>query len=91
MGSDDIQGQEKAFCNWFNPIEIDERVCSGCNRCVDACMSDVFEPNPVKGGPPIVMYPDECWYGGACLLACPLYEKGAIRLKIPLFEEVAVS
>ena len=76
--------------HWFSPIEINEEVCNGCNKCVNVCMSDIFEPNPEKGKPPVVMYPDECWYDGSCVQECPLSEKGAIKLKIPLSEEISV-
>ena len=31
---------------------------------------------------PVVMYPGECYYCGACVMACPV--KGAIRLEHPL-------
>ena len=68
----------------FRPIIIDEAVCNGCNRCVDVCMMDVFVPNAEKGKPPIVMYPEECWYGGCCVYECPLNEQGAIKIITPL-------
>lgn len=75
---------------WFSPVEINEETCNGCNICVDVCMSDVLQPNPEQGKPPIVMYPDECWYGGCCVEECPRYERGAIKLIIPLSEKVSV-
>ena len=74
----------------YTTVVINEEVCSGCNICVDVCMMDVFAANPEKGKPPIVMYPDECWFDGSCLDECPLYEKGAIRLKTPLPMKVSV-
>ncbi|MBW1800924.1 MAG: ferredoxin family protein [Deltaproteobacteria bacterium] len=70
------------------PIVIDEKVCNGCNRCVKNCMMDVLYPNPEKGGPPIVLYPDECWYCGCCAMECPLWEKGAIKLVHPICQRV---
>jgi len=64
------------------PVEVDPAVCNGCNRCVNVCQADVMIPNPVKGGPPIVLYPEECWYEGSCVEHCP--RAGAIRLNHPL-------
>ena len=45
-------------------VIIDENICDGCNICIEHCQMDVFHPNPVEGKPPLVVYPDECWYGG---------------------------
>lgn len=70
------------------PVEFDEKVCNGCNTCVEVCRSDVLMPNPEKGKPPIILYPDECWYGGCCVAACPLWEQGAIKMKHPLAQRV---
>lgn len=39
-------------------------------------------PRPKKGKHPIVLYPGECYYCGACVMACP--HDGAIRLEHPL-------
>ena len=38
-------------------------------------------PNPEKGKPPIVIYPDECWFCGCCIAACP---NDAIRMRYPI-------
>jgi NAD-dependent dihydropyrimidine dehydrogenase PreA subunit len=62
-------------------IYFDEKICNGCNICVDICPSDILAPNPEKGKPPIVMYPEECWFGGGCITHCPL--KGAIEIVTP--------
>lgn len=70
------------------PVVFDEKVCNGCNTCVEVCQMDVLAPNPEKGKPPIVLYPDECWYGGCCVEMCPLWEKGAIKLKHPVMQRV---
>jgi len=70
------------------PVIFDEDVCIGCNECVEACMSDIFIPNPVQGKPPIILYPDECYYGGACVMECPLRDEGAIRINFPLMQRV---
>jgi NAD-dependent dihydropyrimidine dehydrogenase PreA subunit len=47
---------------------------------------DVFIPNPDKGKPPIILYADECWYGGSCVDFCPV--DGAIKLNHPLMQRV---
>lgn len=66
------------------PVEFDEEVCDGCNLCIEACMMDVLVPNPEKGKPPIVLYPDECWYAGSCVKECPKRDEGAIRFNWPV-------
>ena len=71
-----------------NPVIFNGEVCNGCNECVEICMMDILMPNPVKGRPPIVLYPEECWYGGCCVKACPLWQKGAITLNHPLNQRV---
>jgi NAD-dependent dihydropyrimidine dehydrogenase PreA subunit len=53
---------------------------------VNVCVEDVFIPNPMKGGPPIVLHPDECWYCGVCVDDCN--HRGAIRLSQPLMQRV---
>ena len=35
-----------------NPIVFDEKVCTGCNNCVEKCVVDILMPNPEKGKPP---------------------------------------
>ena len=67
-----------------NPVVFDESVCTGCNNCVETCVMDILMPNPEKGKPPIILYPDECWYDGVCVTACPLWQKGAIKLNHPI-------
>jgi len=64
------------------PIVYDSALCIGCNRCVNVCQCDVLYPAEKKGEHPVVMYPGECWYCGACVMECP--KKGAIRLVHPL-------
>lgn len=64
------------------PLVFDPDRCNGCNRCLEVCLMDILIPNPVKGKPPILLYPDECWYDGSCILACP--RQGAIQLNHPL-------
>jgi len=64
------------------PVIFNAEICNGCNVCVDICLQDVFIPNPEKGKPPIILYADECWYDGNCVLACK--RSGAIKFNIPL-------
>jgi NAD-dependent dihydropyrimidine dehydrogenase PreA subunit len=71
-----------------SPILFDENVCTGCNNCLEMCVMDIFMPNPEDGKPPIVMYPDECWYDGVCVKSCPLWQEGAITLNHPLNQRV---
>jgi NAD-dependent dihydropyrimidine dehydrogenase PreA subunit len=71
-----------------NPVIFDEEVCSGCNRCAELCVMDILMPNPEKGKPPVILYPDECYYDGLCVINCPLWEKGAIKLNHPLNQRV---
>jgi NAD-dependent dihydropyrimidine dehydrogenase PreA subunit len=67
------------------PVVIDETKCTGCNRCVNICTTDVAVPNPEKGKPPILMYPEECYYDGCCVEECPV---GAITMRHPLMSRV---
>lgn len=64
------------------PVIFNPEVCNGCNICVEMCQMDVLIPNPEEGKPPIILYPDECWYEGDCVCDCP--RPGAIKLNHPL-------
>jgi len=68
------------------PVVFDAAACTGCNICIYVCLEDVFIPNPVKGKPPVILYPEECWYCGPCVEDCP--HEGAIRLNHPLQQRV---
>jgi len=70
-------------------LDFDPQVCNGCNRCVAICRSDVLMPNPRKGSPPVVLYPDECWYCGTCVQECG--RPGALALAHPLNQSVSVA
>jgi NAD-dependent dihydropyrimidine dehydrogenase PreA subunit len=67
-----------------SPVAFDEKVCTGCNNCVEHCVMDILMPNPTPHHPPVILYPDECWYDGACVESCPLWQKGAITLNHPM-------
>ena len=69
-----------------NPITFNLEICIGCNKCIEICQIDVFIPNPEKTKPPIMLYPEECWYCGSCVAECP--KPGAIKLNIPLMNRV---
>lgn len=64
------------------PLRYDATKCVGCNRCVDVCQCDILFPATNKGEHPIIMYPGECYYCGACVMVCPV--KGAITLQHPI-------
>ena len=73
-------------CTPTNPVVFDPDICNGCNICVEVCQVDLLIPNPQKGKPPIVLYPEECWYGGCCVAMCP--KPGAITLNHALPQRV---
>lgn len=68
-----------------DPVKYNPELCVGCNRCVNICQCDILFPSPEKGGTPVVMYPGECYYCGACVMLCP--HPGAIRLSHPLMNQ----
>jgi len=74
----------------FRPVVFDEKVCDGCNLCVDVCPSDILERNSERGKPPLLRYPEECSYEGACWLRCHLRDKGAIKVIPPLPMRVSI-
>ena len=69
------------------PLHFDADKCIGCNRCVEACQIDVLLPASASGRTPVVTWPGECWYCGACVMECPV--KGAISLRHPLMNQAA--
>lgn len=68
------------------PVLFNEELCAGCNRCVEICQMDIFIPSATKGNPPVILYPDECWYCGCCVDHCPI--PGAVKLNHPLMQRV---
>ena len=71
-----------------NPVVFNEETCKGCNVCVERCVMDIFVAHPEKGKPPIILYPDECWYDGVCVQSCPNWQEGAITLNHPMSQRV---
>ncbi|MFC2038277.1 ferredoxin family protein, partial [Chloroflexota bacterium] len=67
-------------------VRIDEELCIRCNICADQCRTDVIVHHPEKGEPPVVLYPDECWFCGTCVEDCPV--PGAISMEHPLSQRV---
>ncbi len=64
------------------PLIFDETKCIGCNSCAGICQCDIMIPSPEKGKHPIVLYPGECYYCGACVMVCP--RPGALRIQHPV-------
>ena len=69
-------------------VDFNPDICNGCNRCAEIFRNDVLMPNPEKGKPPIVLYPDECWSCGACVQECN--RPGAIEMLHPLNQSIVV-
>lgn len=68
-----------------SPLKYDAELCIGCNRCASVCQCDILLPSEAKGEHPLVMYPGECYYCGACVMVCPM--PGAVRLVHPLMNQ----
>jgi len=66
-------------------VSIDESLCIGCNSCANICRIQTILPNAEKGKPPVVAYPDECWYCGCCVEACPT---GALEMRLPVNQRI---
>ena len=66
------------------PITFDAEKCIGCLRCMEVCQIDVMLPPEEPGQPPIVAYPEECWYCGSCVMECT---HDAIHLHHPLMNQ----
>lgn len=82
----------RVFPNMATPnlcVIHDPNVCIGCNTCVEVCHQDVMIPNPEEGKPPVVVWPEECWSCGICVVNCSLgLEAKAITLNHPLSQRV---
>lgn len=70
-------------------VDFNPDICNGCNLCVNVCRNDVLMPNTEKKAPPIVLYPDECWFCGGCVEECP--RPGAITMVHPLGQGIVIS
>ena len=66
-----------------NPVVFNEEVCKGCNNCVETCVMDILAANPEKGKPPIILYPDECWYDGLCVQSLSLLARRSDNSESP--------
>ncbi|KKM10481.1 4Fe-4S ferredoxin [Clostridiales bacterium PH28_bin88] len=60
------------------PIKIDLNRCNGCGLCEKNCPGDLIF---MQDGLPVVKYPDECWFCGACRIDCP---EACIQIVFPL-------
>src|SRR3972149_1282655 len=70
-------------------VEFNDAICIKCNKCVDVCPTDVMMPNPDKKQPPIVLYPEECWYCGGCVEGGPA--PGAITMLHPTQQRISMN
>jgi adenylylsulfate reductase subunit B len=68
------------------PAIIDKDGCNLCGICYDICPQDIFSFDGKS--PPDVVYPEECWHCGACVLDCPV---DAVRLRLPLQMHIVPS
>lgn len=57
-----------------SPLIIDEKACSGCGKCADACMMKVIEMRDRTDGSKVkvafVARPDDCMFCEACVINC---------------------
>ena len=66
-------------------VTIDETKCVGCNACANICRMQTILPSCEAGQPPIVAYPDECWYCGCCVEVC---RTGALQMHLPIGQRI---
>ena len=79
---------ELIFTNPTGPtraVNIDEKKCVACNACANICRVQTIMPNAEVGKPPIVAYPDECWYCGCCVEVC---RTGALEMNLPINQRI---
>lgn len=62
-------------------VSINENLCIGCNACANICRTQTILPSPEKGQPPVLIYPDECWFCACCVEVCPT---GALEMRHPI-------
>ena len=58
----------------FN-VSIDRDACNGCEECLEACTTGVFE---MRNGKSVVQHPDECIGCESCVEIC---EQNAITVE----------
>ena len=63
------------------PPVIEGKLCNACGICYQVCPQDVFFFDKKQKAMPVLAYPRECWYCGACVIDCP---QGAVSLTLPL-------
>jgi NAD(P)H-flavin reductase/NAD-dependent dihydropyrimidine dehydrogenase PreA subunit len=66
-------------------IKIDPSKCIACYQCAKSCRCNVLMENTVKGQPPMLVYPDECWHCAVCTENCPT---GAIEFEHPINQKI---
>jgi len=66
-------------------VSIDTEKCVACNACANICRTQTIMPNPERGKPPVIVYPDECWYCACCVEACP---RGALAMNLPINQRI---
>lgn len=66
-------------------VRIDESICIACNACAKICRSQTIMPSPEPGEPPVLVYPDECWFCGSCVEVCPT---GALEMRHPIAKRI---
>ena len=62
-------------------VVFDMTTCTGCRLCVEFCPGDVLAMSAEDDRKPEVVYPEECFYCGSCLVECL---EGSITYRIPL-------
>jgi NAD-dependent dihydropyrimidine dehydrogenase PreA subunit len=65
-------------------VIFDMTTCDGCGICAQVCPGDVLT---MKDKVPVVVYPEECFYCGACLVDCKEF---SITYRVPLPMMLAV-
>ena len=83
-----MRGEIYILPNFTGPtlaVSIDETICIGCNACANICRTQTIMPNAEPGKPPVLAYPDECWYCACCVEAC---RTGALRMNLPINQRI---
>ncbi len=61
--------------------EADQKLCNGCQICIDRCQFEAIEMVRPEGSKKYKaqVYPEKCWGCGLCVIKC---EPGALRMKL---------